>query len=173
MFLRFKASLLSIITLGALAAAMASPATAQGHGENSPDVTEIRQYRLTMAKVDQYITASTALKKYVDTHPELGKRMNSGDSDNESISQKAADLDLHFPEAAVVLRSNGFATREYLVMSLALLNDIMIVGMKKQGALKEYPPKSITAENAAFVEQNYDKLAQALSSLQPKDSGQQ
>jgi uncharacterized membrane protein YukC len=55
------------------------------------------------------------------------------------------------------------------VISLALLNDVMIVGMKKQGLIKEYPSDAITAENAAFVEQNYDKLQQALAPLTPQN----
>jgi hypothetical protein len=41
---------------------------------------------------------------------------------------------------------------------MALLNDMMMVGMKMQGAIKEYPPNSVTPENAAFVQQNFDKL---------------
>ena len=44
------------------------------------------------------------------------------------------------------------------MVSLALMNDFMLVGMKKQGTIKEYPPNSVTPENAAFVDANFDKL---------------
>lgn len=144
-------------------------AAAQRPADNNLDVVEIRNYHLTMAKVNQFAAATTALAKLVDSNPELKQSMNSGKDDDATFTQKAAEWDLRFPQATAVLRSNGLATREYLVISLALFNDVMIVGMKKQGALKEYPPNSITPENAAFVEQNYDKLQQALSPLMSQD----
>ena len=40
----------------------------------------------------------------------------------------------------------------------------MFVGMKKAGNIKEYP-SSISPENAAFIEQNYDKLQGMLAPL--------
>jgi hypothetical protein len=49
----------------------------------------------------------------------------------------------------------------------------MVVGMKKQGAIKAYPPNLITPENATFVEQNYDKLAELGKKMTPPDQGGQ
>jgi hypothetical protein len=37
--------------------------------------------------------------------------------------------------------------------------------MKKQGMIKDYPPNSVTPENAAFVEANFDKLQQMSQKL--------
>jgi len=172
MLLRYRAVPLAVFAFAIFAA---SPAAAQKHGDDSADVAEIRNYHLTMSKVDQFVAATTALKKLADANPEIRKGMNSDKDDDASITQKAADWDLHFPAAAAIVRSSGLSTREYIVVSIALLNDVMIVGMKKNGSIKEYPPDAITPENAAFVEQNYDKLEHTMSSLMStnQDSNQQ
>ena len=39
----------------------------------------------------------------------------------------------------------------------ALFSDFIAVGMKREGTLKEYPP-TISPENAAFIDHNFDKL---------------
>ena len=70
------------------------------------------------------------------------------------------NIDTNFPQVAAVLHSHGLSTREYLLVTLAFINDVSFVGMKKQGMIKDYPPNSVTPENAAFVEANYDKLQQ-------------
>ena len=167
MLLRYRSSLLAIIAFAALTVCSAA-ASAQKH-DDSADVAEILNYHLTMPKVDRFIAATTALKKMVDSNPELKKQINSGSDDDASLTQKAAEWDLHFPEATAAVKSSGFSTREYMVISIALLNDVLIVGMKKQGTIKEYPPNAISSENAAFVEANYDKLAQALAPLMPQN----
>ena len=155
----FAAVVLTVLTLCSIAA------VAQKHGDNNPDVVEIVNYHLTASKLDQFIGATTALTRLVESNPELKKQMNSGSDDDASLTQKAAEWDLHFPQATAIVKSNGLSTREYLVISIALFNDVMIVGMKKQGAIKEYPADAITPGNAAFVEQNYDKISQALAPL--------
>ena len=53
------------------------------------------------------------------------------------------------------------------------MNDVTIVGMKRQGAIKAYPPNMITPENATFVEQNYDKLMDLNKKMSPPDEGDQ
>jgi hypothetical protein len=164
MLLRQRASLLAVLALTLLTVGSVS-AKAQKQGADNPDVVEIVHYHLNTPKLDQFIAATNALAKLVDANPDLKKSMNAGSDNDESLTQKAADWDLHFPQATAVVKSAGLSTREYLVISIALFNDVMIVGMKKQGTIKEYPPDAITAENAAFVEQNYDKIEQALSPL--------
>jgi hypothetical protein len=50
-------------------------------------------------------------------------------------------------------------------MSATILTTGMVVGMRKQGAIKEIPPM-VSAANAAFVEQNYDKISALLTKMQ-------
>jgi hypothetical protein len=165
--LRCRSSLLSVFLLAVLTTVTAS-AVAQHPGDSqglaSADQAEVHQYRLTMEKVQQFV-ATVALHKLRESDPDLKKRMDAQKSDNETISQEAADLEQHFPQVAALVRSHGITPREYIVIFVALISDVSLVGMKRQGEIKEYPPNSITPENAAFIEQNYDKLTQALTAL--------
>ena len=56
-------------------------------------------------------------------------------------------------------------------MSGAIMADFLVVGMKKQGTIKEYPP-SILPENAAFIEQNFDKLSAMLAPVMQGEKGE-
>jgi hypothetical protein len=61
------------------------------------------------------------------------------------------------PAAAAILKTAGLKPREFMVLTGALFSDFVAVGMKREGKLKEYPP-TITPENAAFIEKNFDQL---------------
>jgi hypothetical protein len=39
-----------------------------------------------------------------------------------------------------------------------------------QGAIKAYPPNTVTPENAAFVEQNYEKLKALAEKMTPPEN---
>jgi hypothetical protein len=142
----------------ALAPVATSAPLAGGPHDNDPDLLEIRQYRLTMDKVEKTATATEQVNALLASNPGLKKKVDAESDDDASIDQKAKQFDTKFPEATAIIHSNGLSTREYIVVSMALLNDMMMVGMKMQGAIKEYPPNSVTPENAAFVQQNFDKL---------------
>jgi len=51
------------------------------------------------------------------------------------------------------------------VITGALFADFIAVGIKRHGRAKEYPA-TISPENAAFIDQNFDKL-QAMMALSP------
>jgi hypothetical protein len=124
---------------------------------------------LSMEKIDRLIAATDALNKLLASDPAFRKKMDSNTEEDRSIDQKARRIDAEFPQAAAVLHATGLSTREYIVLSLAFINDVMFVGMKKQGSIKEYPPNAITPENAAFVEQNFDKLQEIARKITPPD----
>lgn len=165
-------TLLCIAPVFAALACSSVSLTAQNLNGDTPDTIEIRQYRLTMEKVEQFVAATVALGKLKDSDPALKKQMDSASSGNETITQEAADLEQRFPQVAALVRSHGLAPREYIVVFMALLYDVSLVGMKRQGAIQDYPPNTITPENAAFIEQNYDKLTQALSPLKTQSGDQ-
>lgn len=174
MLLQCKLSVLSALALAVLVPALAVPAAAQHLRDNDPDLVAVRSHKLSMDEVDRYVGATAALKKLVDANPALKQNLNSGDRDRgKTLAQTAADWDLHFPQATAVLRSHGFSTREYLVTGMALISDMMYVGMKKKGYIKDYPANSITPENAAFVDQNYSKLEEVMKTVQSESAGEQ
>jgi len=46
---------------------------------------------------------------------------------------------------------------------------VTFVGLKRQGMIQAYPPNSITPQNAAFVESNWDKIQAINKRLTPQD----
>lgn len=123
-----------------------------------PDLIEVRGFRLTMDKVEKLATTVNDLNQLESADPNLKSKMDADFSDDQTIDAKVQSLDTRFPEAADVVHRHGLTSREYIVVSLAFLNDVAFVAMKRQGAIDSYPPGAITPENAAFVEANYGRL---------------
>ncbi len=146
------------------------PFAAAQRGDNDPDMIEVRHYRLTMDKLEKAANATQQVNAALAANPALKKRVDAADDTDLTIDQKVKRFDATFPEAAAIVHRNGLGTREYIMVSLALMNDYMLVGMKKQGTIKEYPPNSVTPENAAFVDANFDKLKVIVDKMTPPDS---
>jgi hypothetical protein len=163
-----KASIGMTLVANAIAVFATAAYCAPVH-DNDPDLIEIRQYRLTMDKLDKAATASQQMNAMMASNPDFKKRADAEDND-ATIDQKARRFDTTFPEAAAIVRRNGLSTREYIVVSLAFMNDFIMVGMKMQGTIKTYPPNSVTPENAAFVEQNFEKLKTMADKMTPAES---
>jgi hypothetical protein len=152
-----------LAALLALVLAAVIPASAQSvlpANNSDPDLVEVRNYPLTMDKVEKLAAAVDALNQLETANPALKSKMDAEPADDQTIDAKVRSLDTRFPEAADVVHQNGLTSRDYIVVSLAFLNDVAFVSMRRQGTLHSYPPGSITPENAAFVESNYDKLQQ-------------
>jgi hypothetical protein len=127
---------------------------------DDPDVKEMRDYRLSMEVIQRYmnavkvIGADSAAKKCFDKN-------SPGDAPTLDAGEK---IMLACPAGVADLKTNGLKPREFLVITGGLIGDFMIVGMKKSGTIKAYPA-AISPENAAFIEQNYDKLQTMLAPL--------
>jgi hypothetical protein len=161
-----------LLTAALALAAVLAPAfrvTAQGPGAaaNNPDLIEARKYTLTMDKVQKLADTTTAVNKLLASDSALKAKVDAGSSNNLPMDQQAKFMDATFPQIAAVIHAHGFTTREYILASIAFINDVTFVGMKKQGMIRDYPPNSITPENAAFVEANFDKLQQIGQALAP------
>jgi len=126
----------------------------------SPDLREMRNYRLNMDVIQRYMQAikstndDAAAKKCFEKNA-------PGDAPTLDAGEKLINA---CPAAVADLNSAGIKPREFLVITGALIGDFMAVGMKKSGTIKDYP-SSISPENAAFIEQNYDKLQAMLAPL--------
>lgn len=151
------------ITTRAAAAAMlllAFGAQAQSRRANDPDLKEIRDYRLSMDVLQKYVAAAKA----TTADPAVAKCFGNespGDAKTLDLGEKRINGCL---PAVADLKGAGLKPREFLIITAALIGDVMAVGMKKSGTIQQYPP-SISPENAAFVEQNYDKIQAMLNSL--------
>jgi hypothetical protein len=141
-----------LLSAAGLAAQQAPP---RGAAPDDADSKEYRNYRLTMDNVDKFVAASKALVKLSHDNPGLEKEMES-QQDAITIEQAVKTTE-KYPAVTAAIKSAGLTTRDFVVMTGTLMGAEMAVGMKKQGRINQYPP-SVSPENIAFVEQNWDKL---------------
>jgi ABC-type nitrate/sulfonate/bicarbonate transport system substrate-binding protein len=159
--LRVLPACLAVLALSATL--HAAPLAAQA--PDSPDLAEARKYTLTMDKVQKLVAAFDAVNKLTAANPALKAKMDADSGPNLNLDQRAKNIDANFPQVAAAIHAQGLTTREFIVVSIAFINDVSFVGMKKSGMIKDYPPNSVTPENAAFVEANFDKLQQLSQKL--------
>ena len=159
----------TLLLFNALAFAQAPPP--ESAQPESPDAKEVRTFRLNTAKVDQYDVATKGVAKVLRDHPEVKKKMDEGsaapadpaDKGENMIDRSVKNLEA-FPEVASAVKDSGLSVREYVVMTVTLMNSMMMVALKKQGMIQEYPP-NISRQNAAFLEQNYDRVSHIMEPL--------
>src|SRR5262249_30668046 len=107
---------------------------------------------LSMDKVQRLSGAAKGLHELEKKHPGMG---NGGSSNG--IDQMVGAIQ-KYPDAVAVLSKNGLTPRDYAVGFLTLIQSTMMVGLKKAGTFKTYPPdmlKLVSPANLAFVEQHY------------------
>jgi hypothetical protein len=152
---------LAILFLAALA--YAAPQSRPSRAAD-PDQQEITNFRLTTDNLAKYSATTEAVLKMMQADPNLKKQFPENQK-NKTIAQAAESMEKNYPAVASAIRGAGMTPHDYLVMTGALIGSTMTVGMKKQGVLKEIPP-SISPENAAFVEQNFDKVTTLMQKMQ-------
>ena len=113
------------------------------------------------------ITASVKVNKLLESNAALRQRSDDLDNQHFSLDRRAKAIDTSFPEIAAIVHASGLGTREWLLINMAYVSDMMYVGMKKMGQVKDYPPNTITPENAAFVDAHFDQLSQLGQGLSP------
>ena len=132
--------------------------------ENDPDLKEMRDYRLSLDNIQKYVAAFKALSNdptatcLKDNPPGNAKTLAEGDKIIANCGHATADI-----------RGAGLKPHDFMVMSGALLGDVLAVQFKKQGTIKQYPD-TISPENAAFLEQNFDKVQALLAPLMQHES---
>jgi hypothetical protein len=154
------------VTCTALILLSAGAASAQSRSKKAddPDVKEISSYRLNMDVIQRYVRAVRAGMNDPATKKCFEDNL-AGNAPTLDAGEKIIDS---CPSGVAQLKAAGLKPREFLIVTAALIGDFMAVGLKKKGAIKEYPP-SVSPENAAFVEQNYEKLQAMLAPLTGDD----
>jgi len=146
-----------------LVAAGAVTAQPRARNADSPDLKEVRDYRLNMDVVQRFA------QSFKTMNANAAKKCFDNDAPGNAPSIDAGEkLIMACPAAMADLKKAGLKPREFLVVTASLLGGFMAVGMKKSGAIKEYPD-SVSPENAAFIEQNYDKLQKVLAPVMADD----
>ena len=167
MRLRRAVSFLAGACLLVLTTTLNGRALAAAGATFDPDIQEAWHYKLTMEKVQAAITASVKVNKLLESNAALRQRSDDLDNQHFSLDRRAKAIDTSFPEIAAIVRASGLGTREWLLINMAYVSDMMYVGMKKMGQVKDYPSNTITPENAAFVDAHFDQLSQLGQGLSP------
>ncbi len=142
-----------------LIAALAPAQTGAKKPETS-DSQEIRAYRLNMDVIERYMSAFKLISNDADAK-KCFKNSTSGNAPTLDAGEKRLNA---CPVAVGILKTAGIKPREFMVLTGSLFADFIAVGLKRQGVAKEYPP-SISPENAAFIDQNFDKLQALMAPL--------
>lgn len=163
---------LSVIT-GVVAVMLATTAiSAQGASSDNPDVTEVRSYVLTLAKAQATATAMQTINQMIAANPSLSAALDnsSNTTGKETITQQAQYIDSKYPQISAVIHANGLQTREFIVITGAIINDVGFVGMKMQGMISSYPPNSVTPANAALIQANWAAFQVLAAKMTPPNS---
>jgi hypothetical protein len=163
---------LSVFT-GVVAVLLATATiSAQGASSDNPDVTEIRSYVLTLAKAQATATAMQTINQMIASNPSLSAALDnsSNTTGKETITQQAQYIDSKYPQISAVIHANGLQTREFIVVTGAIINDVTFVGMKMQGMISTFPPNSITPANAALIQANWDAFKALAAKMTPPNS---
>jgi hypothetical protein len=163
---------LSVFTGVVVIALAAATMRAQGPSSDNPDVTEVRSYVLTLPKAQATATALQSINQLVAANPSLNAALDAsgGTTGKKLITQQAQDIDSQYPQISAIIHANGLQTREFIVITGAIINDVGFVGMKMQGMIPSYPPNSITPANAAFVQANWAAFQAIAAKMTPPNS---
>jgi hypothetical protein len=151
------------LLIAALSISGAGAAPQKSRGAIDADEREVTAFRLSMDNLIKFGNATSALMKITHDDPSLRKQMEE-EQQGKNLQEETAALERH-PTAVAAIRSAGLTPREYLVMTATIVSTTMAVGMKKEGMIKEFPA-IVSAENAAFVNQNYEKISALLKKMQ-------
>lgn len=122
---------------------------------SAADQKELFSCVLTMDKVQRISDATEALQPVRKQHPEL-----SSLSGAKSLSEAAKTIQ-KYPDAVAILAKNGLKPREYVVGLIEAMQARLIVGLKKQGTFKDYPPdllKLVSKTDLDFAEEHWDAI---------------
>ena len=110
---------------------------AQGPSSDNPDVTEVRSYVLTLPKAQATAMAMQSINQLVAANPSLNAALDAsgGTTGKKLITQQAQDIDSQYPQISAIIHANGLQTREFIVITGAIINDVDLWGMKMQGMI--------------------------------------
>jgi hypothetical protein len=164
---------LSVFMGIAMVAVATTTMGAQGTGgSDTPDVIEVRNYVLTLDKAQKAATAMQSINQLIAANPSLNAALDagSGTTGKETITQQAQTIDSKYPQISAIVHANGLETREFIVLTGAIINDVGFVGMKEQGMISSYPPNSISPANARLIEANWAAFQALAAKMMPPNS---
>jgi hypothetical protein len=112
-----------------------------------------------MQSINQLVAANPSLNAAMD--------QSANTTGKETITQQAQNIDSQYSQISTIIHANGLQTREFIVITGAIINDVGFVGMKEQGVISSYPPNSISAANATLIEANWAAFQALAAKMMP------
>ena len=157
------------ILLLALVAFAAAPAA--GAQKLTPDEVTIRNYVLTMPKVEAWATASIDIANAMKAMPASERARRKAEMEaqaetekDESIAGMATAME-RVPEVRRAFRKAGLTTREGMTLSLVLMQAVMfdqVAAMNPDAKV----PYNMNPANLAFVRKNKTQLEARMKAVQ-------
>ncbi len=165
------------MVLALVACADTSPPDAAGSGQASAtadpvaqpagaldvgDATMIRDYRLTMAGIRQYVQATENFQAAIARDPSLQRRLDAMEEapDADRIGDFVQVVD-QIPEWRRAIERAGISTHDYAMVMATLTASALYVGMRRMG-MDPARDEWISDRNVAVVEENWEEIEQLM-----------
>lgn len=144
----------AVLPLAAQTTTPSQRGSANSRSANDPDMQALRNYKLTMSKVDQWAASNRAVAAYVKAHPEV-KRPRDVAGDAKTFSEAEARARAEAPGFVKAIESTGISFREWWLVTGSLMSAYVAVQYQRPGM----PASSAASpENMEFVKANKQKL---------------
>src|SRR5205814_2926799 len=118
-------ALVCTLVFGVSAWGQSTPPQTRRSRADNPDLQEIKNYRLSMDKVDKFGAASQSLRTLAKKDPSIKSAM-SRDGGPKTIDEGAKRMESQYPAAAAAIQNTGLNVREYLLMTMTLVSTTMV-----------------------------------------------
>lgn len=144
------------VALSLLMALLAMFAPDVHSAPNDADLRELSRYELTMSDFRKYAAATETLAKHAKTQDEyVDEEMGDAVADAESLDDMAARLG-RVPGARQAIESSGLTVRQYMVISMAIMQAAFAQFAVDQGAdpAKVAKDAGVNPANLEFVKEH-------------------
>lgn len=161
-FRRSPVALLALGLAAVLSAGAARPLAAQ-----ADDAATLAAYRLTEAKLGQFVRATRAVveaSKNPATQAEIKALGELDDDDSESIADVAAKLE-RVPTFKRAVASSGMTMRDYVTFQFALFQAAFAQALMEQYPDQAKLPEGVSKANVDFVRTHKAQIEQVTAEL--------
>lgn len=127
---------------------------------NDADMQAMRNYKLTMSKVDQWAASNRALAAYAKAHPEIKNQKNDF-GDAKSFSDMETRARAQAPAFVKAIESSGISFRDWWLVTGSLMSAYVATQYQRPGM-----PNTVSPENIEFVKANKQKIDGLLAEMQ-------
>jgi len=158
----------TVLLCAAYKAAPQSAPLNSGSASNSgteSEKREIRDFPLTVAKLNQYEVAAKAYRVLMTKDPKLAQQLD-GEITSAGAKTIGGVVKIMETHAQIVsaINGSGLNVHEYVVMTYTLMDASGAVGAKKKGSKEDFSA-GVSPSNLTFVERHYEKVSKVLETI--------